>query len=309
MSGVSILESYKVMNWRRVVLVGCGVAYAFAASSSTAQIMSQGNSVSRIGTHRAFTPPSIARPRMHRARIMNSGLGLRGINGFNHRAFHGDDGFHRFHRFNKIIFIRNFGFPWAGWQGWNWGYYANGPYEYPEYSYPSYNSYPSYYSSYGYGYGNYVYGYAPLLYYGGYHSTTNSDNDESVVRDILAEYTVSWNRHDTAALGRFFTENCDYVDMAGVHWKGVHEIVQRQAEVFQHRSKTAVRRLTGAEVSFSTPDVALVHATWNLTGSSSRPTGKAVPVLKEITMMKMVKTNGKWLITDFQDTKSNESTQ
>ena len=154
----------------------------------------------------------------------------------------------------------------------------------------------------------YGYGYPPLLYYGGYYSATNYENDESVVRDVLAEYTVSWNRHDTAAVGRLFAENCDYVNMVGVHWKGVQEIVQRHAELFQHRLKTAVRRLTGAEVSFSTPDVALVHATWDVTGWS-RPTGQAVPVLKEITTMKMVKTDGKWLITDFQDTESEGSTQ
>jgi uncharacterized protein (TIGR02246 family) len=237
-----------------------------------------------------FTPPSIARMPMHRAPMMNSPLGRR-----------------RFNRFNKIIFIGNFGFPWL-W-GWNWGYYPYRAYEYSEYSSPSYYSYPSY-SGYGYGYGNYGYGYGypPALYYGGYYSATNYENDESVVRNVLAEYTVSWNRHDTAALGRLFTENCDYVNMAGAHWRGVQEIVQRHAELFQNRLKTAVRKLTGAEVSFSTPDVALVHATWDVTGWSS-PTGEAAPVLKEITTIKMVKTNGKWLITDFQDTESEGSTQ
>ena len=151
--------------------------------------------------------------------------------------------------------------------------------------------------------------YPSVMYYGSYYSGTNYENDdESVVRNVLAEYTVSWNRHDTAAVGRLFTENCDYVNIAGVHLKGVQEIVQRQAELFQNRLKTAVRRLTGAEVRFSTPDVALVHATWDVTGSS-RPTGKAVPVLKEITTMTMVKTDGKWLITAFQDTESGGSTK
>ncbi len=268
------------------------------------------NSVSPVGMRGA----SIAPIPVHRAPLMNSARGLRRFNGFNDGDFHRDGRFRRVHRFNKIIFIGNFGFPWpwGPWWGWNGGYYPQGPYEYSDYSYSSYNSYPSYYSGYGYGYGNYGYsygyGYSPLLYYGGYYSTSNYENDESVVRDVLAEYTVSWNRHDTAALGRLLDENCDYVNMAGVHWKGVREIVQQHAELFQHRLKTAVRRLTGAEVSFSTPDVALVHATWDVTGVS-RPTGKAVPVLKEITTMKMVKTNGKWLITDVQDTESDGSTQ
>ena len=226
---------------------------------------------------------------MHRAPMTNSALGPR-----------------RFHRFNKIIFIGNFGFPWwwGSWSGWNWGSYPQSPYEYSDYSYPSY------YSGYGYGNYGYSYGYAypPLLYYGGYYSATNYENDESVVRDVLAEYTVSWNRHDTTAVGLLFTENCDYVNMAGVHWKGVQEIVQRHAELFQNRLKTAVRTLSGAEVTFPTPDVALVHATWDVTGSS-RPTSEAVPVLKEITTITMVKTDGKWLITAFQDTESRGSTK
>ncbi len=125
------------------------------------------------------------------------------------------------------------------------------------------------------------------------------------MRNVLAEYEVSWNGHDTGALGRLFTEDCDYVNIDGVHWKGVQETVQRHAELFQKRLKTAVRKLTGVEVSFSTPDVALVHATWDVTGSS-RPTGKAVPVLKEITTMVMAKTDGKWLITSFQNTESGD---
>jgi uncharacterized protein (TIGR02246 family) len=111
-----------------------------------------------------------------------------------------------------------------------------------------------------------------------------------------------------AAFGRLFTENCDYVNVAGVHWKGVQEITQRQGELFQNRLKTAVRTLTGVEVRFSTPDVALVHATWNVTGWS-RPTGEAVRVLKEITTITMVKTNGQWLITAFQGTESGGSTK
>jgi len=128
------------------------------------------------------------------------------------------------------------------------------------------------------------------------------------VRNVLAEYTVAWNGHDTAAFGHLFTEDCDYVTIAGVHWKGVQEIVQRQVELFQNRLNTGVRTLTGAEVRFSAPDGALVHATWDVTGRK-RPTEKAVPVLKEITTMVMVKTNGKWLITAFQDTESRGSTK
>jgi len=241
--------------------------------------------------------------------MMNSALGLRRFNRFNAGAFNRNDRFRRFKHFNEIIFIGNFASPWwwGPWWGWNWVY----PYESYASSYPSDNSGYGYgYGNYGVGYGssgyNYAYVYPSLSYYGSYYSGTNyANDDESAVRNVLAEYEVSWNGHNADAFGRLFTEDCDYVNIAGVQWKGVQEIVQRHTELFQKRLKTAARKLTGVEVRFSTPDVALVHATWDVTGSS-RPTGEAVPVLKEITTMVMVKTNGKWLITSFQNTESGD---
>lgn len=302
------------MNRRKFVLLGCVVVCVFAASTATAQMREHGNSVPRMGMRSAFTPRSIARMPTHRAPMMSSALGLRRFNRFNGGDFDRDDRFHHFNHFKEIIFVRVFGFPWwwGPWWGWNWGYYPYGAYGYSEYSYPLF--YPGYgyeYGNYGYGYGSsgygYQYSYPYASYYSSYYSGTNYENDdESAVRNVLAEYAVAWNGHDMAAFGRLFTENCDYVNVADVHWKGVHEIVQRQSELFQNRLKTAVRTLTGVEVRFQTSDVALVHATWDVTGRS-RPTGEAVPVLKEITTMTMVKTNGKWLITAFQDTESGGS--
>jgi uncharacterized protein (TIGR02246 family) len=233
---------------------------------------------------------------MRRAPMMNSALGLRRFNRFKH--------------FNKIIIIGNFASPWrwGPWWAWNWAYpYGSYAYPYPaDYSsYPGYSGYGNGYGNYGYSYGygstGYDYGYVspPLRYY------DYANDDEGAVRNVLAEYEVSWNGHDAAALGRLFSEDCDYVNIDGVHWKGVQEIVQRHTELFRKRLNTAVRKLTGVEVRFSTPDVALVDATWDVTGSS-RPTGKAVPVLKEITTMAMGKTNGKWQITSFQNTESGD---
>ena len=39
----------------------------------------------------------------------------------------------------------------------------------------------------------YGYSYASASYYGSYY---NENDDESAVRNVLAEYTVSWNSHD-----------------------------------------------------------------------------------------------------------------
>ena len=301
------------MNRRKFVLPGCVVACLLAAWPAMAQMRTHVNSAPVMGMRGAFTPRSIAPMPMHRPPLMNPALGVRRFNHFNEGNFNRMDRFRRFKHFNQIVFIGNFASPWwwGPWWGWNPGYYPYGPYGYSDYYYPSaYAGYGSEYANYSYGY-SYPYPtpYPSLGYYGSYSNDTNYVYDnERAVRDVLAEYTVSWNRHDTSAVGRLFTENCDYVNTAGVHWKGVQEIAQQQAELFQNRLKTATRTLTGVEVRFSTPDVALVHATWDVTGSS-HPTGEAVPVLKEITTMTMVKTDGKWLITDFQATESGDSTR
>ena len=156
--GFNFLETYNAMNWRKFVLLGCVVACVFAASTATAQMTGQGNSMSRVGMRGALTPRSIARMPMHRAPMpgsigrmpmhpapmMNLALGLRRFNRFNDGDFNRNDRFRRFKHFNEIIFIGHFASPWwwGPWWGWNWDYYPYGPYGYSDYSYPSF--YPGY---------------------------------------------------------------------------------------------------------------------------------------------------------------------
>src|SRR5207248_7755380 len=209
-----------------------------------------------------------------RAAITNSSVLLRCLLRLNVVALCRDVPLRRFMHVYEIIIISYIRITYwsASCCGRNMGYYPYRPYGYSDYSYPSF--YPGYgyeYGNYGYGYGSSGYGYQYSYPYGSYYATyysgTNYENDdESAVRNVLAEYAVAWNRHDMAAFGRLFTENSDYVNVAGVHWKGAQEIVQRLAELFHNRLKTAVRTLTGVEVRFPTPDTALVHATWDVTG-------------------------------------------
>jgi len=99
---------------------------------------------------------------------------------------------------------------------------------------------------------------------------TNYENDdEGAVRNCSREYSSFLERHDTAAVGRSSLKTADYVNIAGLHWKGVQQIVQRHAETVSEQIKDRRSDSYGAEVRFSTPDVALVHATWDVTGLES----------------------------------------
>src|SRR5215469_10695128 len=128
-----------------------------------------------------------------------------------------------------------------------------------------------------------------------------AQDEEDQVRKVLADYTDSWNKHDMQNFAHVFTDDEDYINIVGRHWKGVQENVAEHAKLFQNRLASTVQTPTSVRVRFIRRDVALVHTTWDVTGWT-RPSGEAVPVLKEITTMVLVKNNGRWLITAFQNT-------
>jgi len=150
--GFNFLKGNKVMNSKKIILLGCVAACVFAASTATAQVRGHGGSMGRMGMRGGAVPHSMGRMPTQRGPMMNSPSGFqrfgnrnfnrndgfRHFNRFNDGRFVRNHRFHRFNHFNNVVFIGDFGFPW--W--WGWGY----PYGY----YGGYNY--GYYGS-GYGYG------------------------------------------------------------------------------------------------------------------------------------------------------------
>ena len=118
----NFLETHKIMNWKKLILLSCVVPCVFAVSTATAQMRGQHGPIARMP--------------MRSASMLNSASGFRR---FNDGDFDRDDRFRRFHRFNEIIIFDNFGFPFF-------------PFYYP----PPYYPYP-YGDYYSYGYGGYGY--------------------------------------------------------------------------------------------------------------------------------------------------------
>lgn len=131
--------------------------------------------------------------------------------------------------------------------------------------------------------------------------------NETAVRKTLATYTESWNKHDMKVFATVFAPDCDYVNIGGVHWIGLEENVRQHTRLFQERLAGVVQNPTNVQIRFPRPEVALVHTNWDVTGYT-RPDGEKVDVLKEITTMVLIKADGKWLITAFQNTEVRSQT-
>lgn len=124
--------------------------------------------------------------------------------------------------------------------------------------------------------------------------------DEAAVRAVVQAQQHDWNRHDARAFAALYTEDADVVNVQGWWWRGRAEIERKltAAHAFVFRESTLT--ITSIAVRFLTPEVAVAHARWKMTGARMPP-GMAHPHDGLETLL-LQKLNGKWLIAAFQNT-------
>ena len=127
--------------------------------------------------------------------------------------------------------------------------------------------------------------------------------DEEAINKVLATYVETWNQHDMTAWGALFTDNVDYVNRGGGWWQSHTENVEGHTAIHDMLAKQQQMTYTStvAKIAFLTPDIALVHATWEWPGFIL-PSGEEAKDFKGIITMVMVKQDGKWLIRALQNT-------
>jgi uncharacterized protein (TIGR02246 family) len=131
-------------------------------------------------------------------------------------------------------------------------------------------------------------------------TTTTAEAD---VRAVLGRLTQAWNEGDAAAYGRLFTEDADYVTFFGLNMPGRAQIENGHRALFEGPLKGS--KLTGrldveTKVRFVRPDVAIAVTGGgsSLTGADTTDDGRASTV-----SFVLVREDGEWLITAFQNTR------
>lgn len=114
-------------------------------------------------------------------------------------------------------------------------------------------------------------------------------------------FADAWNRHDMDAFAALFDEHADFVNVIGLHWRGREQIRRAHAELHRTRMKDSHLAIQSHSVRMLRPDVALVHATWDLagdTGIDGRPSPPRHGVLSFVVILE----GGRWLIAASQNT-------
>ncbi|HQY59294.1 MAG: SgcJ/EcaC family oxidoreductase [Nitrospira sp.] len=124
--------------------------------------------------------------------------------------------------------------------------------------------------------------------------------DKAVAASIAAFVNV-WNAHDATALGRLFTDDGDFVGIAGTWWRGPAEIAKVHAELFAGRyDKSVYTADESPSIIFLKPDVALVHWRWTISGVRSAD-GDLLPPYRGIFTWLLVSRDGAWRLRAAQN--------
>lgn len=125
-------------------------------------------------------------------------------------------------------------------------------------------------------------------------------DDASILRLVQA-WGTDWNTHDMTAMGTLLTADADFVNVAGLHWKGREQIVREHAE--RHRTNLKLSQWTTRSTAIQqlSSDVALVHVNWGMTGDTDFDGTPREPREGIFTWL-VLKRNGHWLIRAVQNT-------
>jgi uncharacterized protein (TIGR02246 family) len=128
-----------------------------------------------------------------------------------------------------------------------------------------------------------------------------SADDESAVRGLVNEFANTWNRHDMKAMHELDTEDVEWINVVGHHWRGKAAVYKGHAAI--HKGLVANTNMSVEAVLTRSiaPTVAVAVATMHF-GPSLDPRWPLLPASKTRGSFVMVKRDGIWKIAHFQNT-------
>ncbi len=126
-------------------------------------------------------------------------------------------------------------------------------------------------------------------------------DDESAVRALVNEFANTWTRHDMKAMHELDTEDVEWVNVVGHHWRGKANVYKGHVAIHKGMSRTTTASIESATVRSIAPHVAIVVATMHF-GASTDPHFPWVTAAKTRASFTMVKRDGIWKIVHFQNT-------
>ena len=139
-------------------------------------------------------------------------------------------------------------------------------------------------------------------------------NDAQDVRNVVAGFAASWNRHDLDAFGKLFAPDAEFVNVAGNLWTGrqsiqtqhaySHGVIPADSPGFSEADrpyhgifKNSTIKFDQIIVRFLRNDVADAYVHWELLGDARTHEPR-----RGVFLFVLTRQNGAWLIAAAQNT-------
>jgi uncharacterized protein (TIGR02246 family) len=149
-----------------------------------------------------------------------------------------------------------------------------------------------------------------LLVATGLPVAAQSRDDESRIREIVAEQVEAWNVGDAKAFSLRFAEDGSFTNIRGTVFYGHRAFEDRHVEIFKTFFKGSKLAMSVSKIRFVRPDVAIVDVSTELSDLQGMPPGvkgttdgKIRTRLQEV----FVKDKGEWSIASYHNVDVKES--
>jgi uncharacterized protein (TIGR02246 family) len=115
-------------------------------------------------------------------------------------------------------------------------------------------------------------------------------------------FDEAFNRHDAESVSALYADDAEFINVAGMWWRGRAEIRRGTAFVLANIFQNTTIQTDSVSVRFPTPDTAIAIITSHTVGSFVLPDGTRVSSTNNRLSHFMVKRDGRWLITSRQNT-------
>jgi uncharacterized protein (TIGR02246 family) len=122
---------------------------------------------------------------------------------------------------------------------------------------------------------------------------------EEAIGALVLQQQELWNRHDAQGLTALFTETADLVNVLGKHRKGSAEIFEEYDGLHKSIMKDSVVKMLAWSVKLPSPDVAIVHVNWEMTGVQKMPGWNVPDIRRGVITWVAVKQSGQWKFEAF----------
>jgi uncharacterized protein (TIGR02246 family) len=134
------------------------------------------------------------------------------------------------------------------------------------------------------------------------HFTMTSTPTATGVDTVVSAVVEAWNRHDMKALAAQFTEDADFVNVVGMHFRGRPQIEAVHIDLHRTIFKNSFLRAVNTTVRPLNDQATMAHVAWEMTGAEGLP-GWNVPELRKGMMsLVLVRAGDRWLIAAAQNT-------